>query len=584
MWSRRPFLLFLALLILGAMACVSGLGGTSPTQAPPQQPPQQPQQPQQPQAPAQKPAGQGPAAPAQPAGPGAQAPGGMAGSQPITSYTQAENATVKVIATGTQALLEVGGELVSNVSWSGSGFIIDPSGIVVTNNHVATGAATLKVYIAGDIQKEYPARVIAASECMDLAVLQIQSNETFPYYMEWYTGPVDVGMEVYAAGFPGVSDDWQFTLTKGIISRIKDTGEATWAYMAYTYLHDARTRRGNSGGPLITPDGKVVGVNYAGGDEQDTNYAIPAELARPVVEQLRQGQPYQWMGINGEALVIPLDDGSRLTGIWVASVETGSPADRAGLKPADIIIEIENIKVALRGTMKEYCEILASRAPTAPVKIKVFRWQTGEILEGTLNGEPLKVISTLDGGEQQTGGGEQQGGQAQGQQQGDYTLWTDSLGAILVAAPATWTDVDDTPWDTEIGRAASLLIAPDIVAFNNLRGPGIWVTASRDFARVAGFVQFLDYFKAQLYQPNCGRYEGRARYEDDVYRGQVDVWSRCGPNGNVEGMFLVVRPKTASDLPEYLMTVMVHVTPDTPDVETLVTLVLDSFQVVGSLP
>lgn len=576
---RRPFTLFLGLLILGSMACISGLSGTpsQPAQAPVPAQNQQPAQPGGMTGPVQPGQPGQPEQPAQPASP-------VASGRPITSYTQAENATVKVIATGTQALLEVGGELISNLNWSGSGFIIDPSGIVVTNNHVATGAATLKVYIAGDINQEFPARVIAASECMDLAVLQIEGIGPFPY-MEWYTEPVRVGMEVYAAGFPGVSDDWQFTLTKGIISRERDDGDANWASMPYVYLHDARIRGGNSGGPLLTPDGKVVAVNYAGDDVKDANYAIPAELARPVVEQLRQGQPYQWLGINGTALVLELDDGSLLTGIWVASVETGSPADRVGLKPADIILTIENIQVALRGTMKEYCDILASRTPTSPIKVQVLRWQTGEILEGTINSTPLQVVATLQGEESQVNNDEQANGQEQAAGgQGDYTLWTDISGAIAVAAPSSWTDTDGTYWDTEVGRAASLIVAPSVDAFNNLAGPGLWVTASRDFAKLVGYVQMLDFFKQNLYQLNCRRYEGRGDYEDQVYRGKFDLWSQCGPDGQMEGIFLVVRPKTGSDLPDFLMTIMVHVTPDTPDVETLLALVFETFDVVGPLP
>ncbi len=561
MRPRRTFMFFIALLVMVSLACIGGLSGageTKPTGNQGAQPaisqPQQQQQQNQP--PVLQPS---------------------QGGRPARSYEEAENAVVKIIATGTIAALEADGRLVPNVEWGGSGFIIDPSGIAVTNNHVVTGAATLKVYIAGDIRKEFPARVIAASECMDLAVIQIEGGP-FPTYLEWYTGPVDVGMEVYAAGFPLIGgNDYQYTLTKGIISRTREDGRATWASMDYVYLHDARTRGGNSGGPLITPDAKVVAVNYAGADEMDINLAIPGELARPVVEQLRQGRFYRWVGVNGEAIGFTIN-GVEGRGIWVASVETGSPADKVGLKPGDIIIEMENIQVALDGTMSQYCEILASRDVTAPIKIKVLRWETGEILEGTLNGEPLKLVSAPSGGGMTSGGG-QSGGQGQ---QGDFTVWTDITESIVVAAPSSWQDTDGTLWELQEGVAASLMVAPNLQAFTNFQGPGIWVTASEDFAKVVGYVQMLDWFKVNVYQDNC-KYEGRVNYEDELYRGKADIWSRCGPSRQVEALVMAVRPKGGSNLPEFFMTVVVHVTPN-EDADTLLQMVFDTFNVVGALP
>ena len=562
MLPRRPFVFFLALLLFTSMACLGGLSGKPSGEAGPaeQQAPQaQQQQPQQPQ-----PAVTQPAQPAQPAQP-------MGGSRPARSFQEAENAVVKFIATGTKTLLETGGKTARNIGWVGSGFIIDPSGIAVTNNHVVTGAATLKAYIAGDIKKEFPVRVIAASECLDLAVVQIEGGP-FPVYLEWYTGQVTEGMEVYAAGFPGIADDYQYTLTKGIISRTRDIGETNWAYMEFAYLHDARIRGGNSGGPLITPQGQVVGVNYAGEDVKDTNYAIPAELARPAVERMRKGEPYLWLGIDGTA--VRSEDGS-FSGIWVASVESGSPADKVGLQPGDIIMTIENLVLSTRGTMKEYCEILASRSLTSAMKIEVLRLATGEILVGTINGEPLKVTGTLG---DSTAGGGQQGGQTQG----DFTIWTDQYQAIAVAAPSSWTDVDGSPWTLQEGTAASLMIAPDLQAFDNFQGPGIWVTASEDFAKYVGHVQMLDFFKNNLYKDLC-KYDGRQNYDDGYYRGKADFWSRCGPNRNIEALVLAVRPKTGSDLPDFLMTVIVHVTPN-EDVTTLLQAVLNTFDVVGTLP
>ena len=563
MRMQKPWLFFLAFLLVTSLACIGGLSsGKQGGGQPPAQVPQAETGP--------KGGTSGAAGAAQP----------MPGSRPARSFQEAENAVVKFIATGSKAMLEAGGQNVLS-QWGGSGFLIDPSGIVVTNNHVVTGAATLKAYIAGDIQKEFPARVLGASECLDLAVVQIDGGP-FPVYLEWYTGPVTEGMDVYAAGFPVMGDDKQYTLTKGIISRTRDSGETTWSHLEYAYLHDARIRGGNSGGPLITPQGQVVGVNYAGENVKDANYAIPAEIARPAVEKMRQGQNYLWLGMDAQAIVLGGDDGDPFIGIWVASVESGSPADRAGLQPGDIILTIEGLPSSLRGSMKEYCEILASHKPTDVLKVEVFRFKTGEFLAGEFNGRPLQVVDRLEGGQQASGqqsGGQQTGG---GQAQGDFTLWTDDLQAIAVAAPSSWQDVDGSPWEIQdAGTAASLIIAPDLQAFNNFQGPGIWVTASEDFAKLLGYVQMLGLFK-QYYGQYC-KYEARYDYEDEVYRGKFDVWSRCGPSKQVEALVMAVRPKTASDLPEFFMTVVVHVTPN-EDAQTLLQAVFDTFDVIGALP
>ncbi len=510
-------------------------------------------------------------------------PGGRPG-RPARSFQEAESAIVKVLATGTLALLEAGGETVYNNEWIGSGFLIDPSGIAVTNNHVVAGAATLKVYIGGEVDQEFPARVLAASECMDLAVIQIEGGP-FPVFLKWYEGPVDVGMEVYAAGYPGVGDHWQYTLTKGIISKTHEVGDVSWASLEYVYLHDARIRGGNSGGPLITPQGEVVGINYAGGDLQDINLAIPAALARPVVDQyLRQGKPYRWLGINGEA--IALEDGS-FSGIWVASVESGSPADRLGIRPGDIIFEIENIAIALNGTMKEYCEILASRSADAAIKVKVLRLDTGEVLSGTLNsGQTLTVEASLGGssGGSQTGGSTGSTGAT-----GDYVTIADNTGAIQVAVPAAWTaDTDGTLWETTWTKAdgstydvvaASVQAAPNLYAFNNLNGPGVWVAASRDFGRIGGYAQLLDGTDAWF--SGC-TIADQGDYADPLYEGGFKLWERCGDNGRIVSIVVAVRPK--DDPTAYLMLVVVNVDPLDDNALTVLQNVLDTFQVVGALP
>src|SRR4030042_5796137 len=252
----------------------------------------------------------------------------------VTNLTDLKKATIQIEGQGTFIDPEFG--YMANQAGFGSGFIIDPSGIAVTNNHVVTGAAKLQVWIGGDTDKEYNARILGVSECSDLAVIDIDGYG-FPY-VSWYEEPAKVGLEVYTAGFP--LGDPEFTMTKGIVSKEKADGETSWASVDSVIEHDATINPGNSGGPLADSDGKVVGVNYAGSSSTNQYFAIDRATALKVLEQLRTGKDVDSIGINGEA--VTSDDGS-ISGIWVSSVDSGSPADKAGVEAGDIITHWKNL-------------------------------------------------------------------------------------------------------------------------------------------------------------------------------------------------------------------------------------------------
>ena len=297
----------------------------------------------------------------------------------VASLSDVRSATVRVGFEGSFLHYEYGD--VENLPNHGSGFIIDPSGIAVTNNHVVTGAAFLEVQLEGE-DTPRNARVLGVSECSDLAVIDID-GDGFPY-LAWYEGPVSAGMDVYAAGFP-LYGNTEYTLTRGVISKENYAAEFHWSSVDKVYEIDANIQGGNSGGPLVTPDGQVIGVNYAGDNETRQGFTIAREAALPVIAQLRQGQDVHSIGVNGEAV----SDGESLFGIWVSSVESGSPADRAGVRPGDIITHLEGLQLATDGSMSAYCDILRSHNPGDKLRIRVFRYLTGEELEGQLNGDPL---------------------------------------------------------------------------------------------------------------------------------------------------------------------------------------------------
>ena len=223
---------------------------------------------------------------------------------------------------------------------------------------------------------------MGVSECSDLAVIQLQGSD-FPY-LGWFDGNTAVGQEVYAAGFP--LGDPEYTLTKGIVSKENTSGETSWASVDGVIEHDATINPGNSGGPLVAQDGRVVGVNFASSGATGQYFAIGRQAANLALDLLKTGTDYQSIGINPRA--VSTEDGS-ITGVWVSSVESGSPADRAGIKAGDLITSLEGVLLAQDGTLSSYCDILRSRDAASTMAIKVIRWSTGEELEGQLNGREL---------------------------------------------------------------------------------------------------------------------------------------------------------------------------------------------------
>ncbi|MFN3308192.1 MAG: S1C family serine protease [Anaerolineales bacterium] len=303
----------------------------------------------------------------------------------ISDLENVRQAVVQIEAVGTFVDPEFGETLQGG---AGSGFIIDPAGIAVTNNHVVSGGTVFRVYVGGDTSKTYNARVLGYSECSDLAVIDIE-GDGFPY-LKWYEGAIKVGMDIYVAGFP--LGDPNFTLTKGIISKEKADGKSGFSSVESVVEYDATSNPGNSGGPVVTANGEVVAVHYMGNRQTRQAFGIAGNLARKVVETLRNGENLDSIGVNGTAVS---NDDQTIVGVWAYSIQPGSPADKAGLKPGDIITRLGNVPVATDGTLYDYCDIIRSHSPTETLPVEVLRLSTGELLSGQLNGRALEVVSTF---------------------------------------------------------------------------------------------------------------------------------------------------------------------------------------------
>lgn len=426
---------------------------------------------------------------------------------------EANASVVRIEATGEFADPEFG--TIEGVG-SGSGFIIEDTGIAVTNNHVVAGAAFIEVFVPGE-DRPRNARILATSECSDLAVIDIE-GDGFPIVTLNMVSPV-VGTDVYAAGYP--LGDPEFTLTKGIVSRADTPGDTHLSSVDGVLEHDARINPGNSGGPLFDHFGQVVGVNYQGNRATNQSFAITAADAIGIIDQLRAGNSVDSIGVNGQIV----DLGDRY-GLFISSVETGSMADRAGLVAGDVILELENVSVSSDGTMGAYCDVLRTNGTDVPLDITVLRPATNQLLFGTLNGDQLAI--GFDGGAMMSGGAMAEGsGDTSPAAATGYRLVTDDAGVVSVEVPAAWTDVRTSALGSQ-RDLPNVSASTNIESFENewvLGGLQLTAFASADY----DFDQIWD-ARNELLEA-CNTTEVLQDIDLGQYGGVLRVGHECGPEG-----------------------------------------------------
>jgi serine protease Do len=230
----------------------------------------------------------------------------------------------------------------------GSGFIISADGVVVTNNHVVEGADSIEVVLpSGD---RLPAELAGRDVATDLAVLRVQSREPLPHVPFGDSDRARVGDLVIAVGNPfGLGG----TVTLGIVSARNRNIEAG-RYDDFIQT-DAAINRGNSGGPLFSMSGEVIGVNTAivspTGGSVGVGFAMPSNLVRPVVDQiLRFGEARRgWFGVRLTPVtpeIAQRNNLPRAAGAVVTRVTPGGPAQRAGIRPGDIVLSFDGRDIA----------------------------------------------------------------------------------------------------------------------------------------------------------------------------------------------------------------------------------------------
>lgn len=284
----------------------------------------------------------------------------------------------------------------------GSGFIIGADGVIVTNNHVIDKATSIKVTL--DDGTELPAKLLGADPKSDLAVLKVEADHKLPT-IEWGdSDKLKLGEQIVAIGNPfGIGT----TVTAGIVSaRGRDLHSGP--YDDFIQI-DAPINHGNSGGPLVDLDGKVVGINTAiyspNGGSVGVGFAIPSDQAKIIVAKLEKNGSidHGFLGVSIQPVTKEVAEAiglSKSEGALISSVNEGTPAAKAGLKSGDIVTAVGDNVVK---TPKDLSRFVADLAPGDKESLSVWRNGKAKNVEVTIGGndEGVQKASASDTGEVQ---------------------------------------------------------------------------------------------------------------------------------------------------------------------------------------
>jgi Do/DeqQ family serine protease len=268
---------------------------------------------------------------------------------------------------------------------AGSGVIISPDGYIITNNHVIANSADLEVTLNNN--KTFKAELIGTDPKSDIALIKIDSNEKLPFVPFGDSNELRIGEWVLAVGNPF---NLTSTVTAGIVSaKARDLNEFDSNPQSFIQT-DAAVNRGNSGGALVNIRGELVGINTAITSETGSyvgySFAVPSNNARKIVEDIIEYGDVQRgiLGIQGGTLnskrasALGIKD---TEGVYVAGVETGSGAEKSGLREGDIIKELDGYKI---GKFSDLAGYLGSKRPNDVVDVTVLRNGNERVIPVTL--------------------------------------------------------------------------------------------------------------------------------------------------------------------------------------------------------
>jgi S1-C subfamily serine protease len=244
---------------------------------------------------------------------------------------------------------------------AGTGFVISPDGVIVTNNHVVEGARNIQAVFSDGTTRD--ARVLGRNAPSDLAVVKVDASG-LPTIALGDSDGVQVGDDVVAIG-NALALQGGLTVTRGIISGLhREVGTNTGSALEDVLQTDAAINPGNSGGPLVDAQGRVIGINTAiadPGSAQNVGFAIPISNAKTIIEQLRQGRQPAQLGVKTVDVDQAKLDGHSVSvdkGAYVQDVSSGSPAARAGIRAGDVVVKVDDKGIdsaaALGGAIRQH--------------------------------------------------------------------------------------------------------------------------------------------------------------------------------------------------------------------------------------
>jgi len=305
---------------------------------------------------------------------------------------------VNQVAPAVVTIQASGGGLLGNASGTGSGFIFDADGWILTNRHVVQDASELTVVLSDG--REFPGETYGVDTLTDLAIVKIDATD-LPVAAVGSSAHLEPGQVAIAIGNPFGYDN---TVTTGVVSGLgrqitaSDATQTSAETLNNLIQTDAAINPGNSGGPLVNSAGQVIGVNTAvNQNAQGVGFAIPIDVAKPILEQALAGQELvrPWIGVYYVPVTpalaaeqdLPVDYGA-LIGSASGSGQAifpGSPAEDAGLRAGDIIVGVDGTQV---GSDADLSTLILPHAPGDTITLRILRDNSVSEIDVTLGELP----------------------------------------------------------------------------------------------------------------------------------------------------------------------------------------------------